>query len=259
VPAIDDAGAPAPPADRRSPSPRGCGLLPAAEQRCSCLREVLLDWASLGRHAAANAAAHAAAGAAAPAAGRVVLFGESIIQGWARAAGGGLSPDEAPLDRGVEGQTTEQMLVRFRQDVLELRPRVVVIGPGFGDLLGETGKKLPSEIQYNVETMTALARLHGLKVVLTSLPPVTDAKRGPDGVRVQQTAQLPPDHIVDLNAWLAGHARQRGFAFVDLHAALADPSGRMRADLTDDGLHPNTAGYVLLTPLIKRAIATSRR
>ena len=235
-------------------SPRGCNALATAEQRCACLAVVLRNWGGLDRHAAANAAE---AGADEAMRASAVFFGESMIAAWAQQPGG-FFPGKAYLPRGVEWQTTDQMLLRFRQDVLELRPRAVVIAPGLGDLIGETGRKSLAEIQDNLEAMSALARLHGIAVVLAGFPPASDGKRRPDGRRAFHSGELPPAHIAALNVWLAAHAARHGDVYLDWHRALADPSGQLADQLTDDGLLPNAAGFNAMTPLAEEAVSAAR-
>jgi acyl-CoA thioesterase-1 len=204
------------------------------------------DWADLARYREANAAL------AAPAAGeaRVVFMGNSIFEGWvkyfpAQFAG------KPYIGRGISGQTTPQMLVRFRQDVIALKPRAVVILAGTNDIAGNTGPSTLEMIEDNIASMTQLAQANGIRVVLCSVLPVFDYpwKRGLE----------PAPKIVALNSWLKAYAERVGAAFVDLHTPLADARQGLRAELAPDGVHPNEAGYALMAPLVQQGIEAALR
>jgi lysophospholipase L1-like esterase len=149
------------------------------------------------------------------------------------------------------------MLVRFRADVIALNPAAVVILAGTNDLAGNAGKATPDAIQNNLASMTDLAKVAGIRVVLASLLPITDEKKAADGTPIIRSTDRPPDSVRALNTWMAAWAKKKGYVYLDYHAALVDPAGSLKADLTDDGLHPNTAGYAVMGPLAERAIARS--
>src|SRR5205814_4978202 len=163
---------------------------------------------------------------------RVVFIGNSITDGWAK-----YFPTEFPgkpyVGRGIGGQTTPQMLVRFRQDVIALRPRVVVILAGTNDIAGNTGPSTLEMIEDNLASMAELARANGIRVVLASVLPVFDYpwRRGLE----------PAPKIVALNAWIKAYAERVGATYVDFHGAMADERNGMKSGLSSDGVHPNAA------------------
>lgn len=178
--------------------------------------------------------------------GRVVFMGNSITQGWAPLFPS-LFPGKPYVGRGIGGQTTAQMLLRFRQDVIALHPAAVVILAGTNDIAGNTGPTTVEEIQDNIASMADLARANGIRVVLCAVLPVYDYpwRRGLE----------PAPKIVALNSWLRSFAATHGDVFVDLHAATRDERNGMRAELANDGVHPNAAGYRVMSALVERGIA----
>lgn len=204
------------------------------------------DWANLARYRADNAALGA------PAAGtrRVVFMGNSITEGWAPRFAT-MFPGKPYVGRGISGQTTPQMLVRFRQDVIALKPAVVVILAGTNDIAGNTGPSTLEMIEDNLASMTEVAQANGIKVVLSSVLPVFDYPWKP-GLQ-------PAPKIVALNAWIRRYAASRGAVYLDYHSAMADERHGMRAGLADDGVHPNEAGYRIMATLAEQAIAAALR
>jgi lysophospholipase L1-like esterase len=231
--------------------PKGCSRLDVVLERLACTDYVLADWPRLGRYAAANAALPPLKRGER----RVVFFGDSITDNWSKKGYGGFFPGKPYVNRGIGGQTTAQMLVRFRADVVALAPAAVVILAGTNDLAGNSGKTTPEAIQNNLASMTDLAKVAGIRVVLASLLPITDDKRAPDGTPIIRSTDRPPESVRALNTWMATLAKKKGYGFLDYHAALADAEGELKAELTDDGLHPNAAGYAVMAPLAERAIA----
>jgi lysophospholipase L1-like esterase len=185
----------------------------------------------------------------------VVFFGDSITDNWSKAGYGGFFPGRPYVNRGIGGQTTSQMLVRFRADVLSVKASVVVILAGTNDVAGNAGPVALEDVKANLSTMAELARAHGLRVVLASLLPVSDDKKDAKGQAVVRTTDRPPAAILSLNAWLAEYAVENDAVYLDYHSAVADPEGRLRPDLNDDGLHPNAAGYAVMAPLAENAVA----
>jgi lysophospholipase L1-like esterase len=230
--------------------PRGCAPF-EAEERASCLEFVAFDYGRLSRFAAANAALSR------PKRGetRVVFFGDSITDGWSSPENGGFFAGRPYVNRGIGGQTTSQMLLRFRPDVIALEPRVVVILAGTNDVAGNAGDASVESIQDNLATLAELARAHDIKVVLASLLPVSDDKKDANGVPLTQTQQRPTGTLKTLNRWLSNYAAKNGHVHLDYFAAMADASGLLRPDLSDDGLHPNARGYAVMAPLAEAAIA----
>ena len=204
------------------------------------------DWAALGRFQRANAAL------AAPKPGeqRVVFMGNSITEGWAPLFDS-LFRGKPYVGRGISGQTTPQMLVRFRQDVIALEPKVVVILGGTNDIAGNTGPSSLEMIEDNLASMTELAKANRIRVVLVSVLPVADYpwRRGLE----------PAPKIVALNAWIRDYAKRMGETYLDLHSPMADEHQGMKAELTGDGVHPNAAGYALMSKLAQPAIDQALR
>jgi lysophospholipase L1-like esterase len=199
------------------------------------------DWAALARYQSANAQLGP------PKAGerRVVFMGNSITQGWAPLFDS-LFPGKPYVGRGISGQTTPQMLVRFRQDVIALKPQVVVILGGTNDIAGNTGPSTLEMIEDNLASMTELAKANGIRVVIVSVLPAADYpwKRGIE----------PAPKIIALNAWLKQYAASAGAVYLDLHSAMGDGRGGMRPELSGDGVHPNAVGYALMAKLTAPAI-----
>jgi lysophospholipase L1-like esterase len=206
----------------------------------------LQDWPALGRYRAQNATV----GAPAADENRVVFMGDSISDGWGRGRGK-FFPGKPYINRGISGQTTPQMLIRFRPDVVALQPKVVVILAGTNDIAGNTGPSTLEMIEDNLMSMAELARANGIKVVLSSVMPVCDYIR-------PQTERRPPEKIVALNAWMKSYAEKNGFVYLDYYSAMLDEKGMLKQELTFDGLHPNDAGYEVMGPLAEKAIALAK-
>jgi lysophospholipase L1-like esterase len=235
--------------------PKSCHRLTDLAEKVACFEHVAFDFGRTDRYAAANAAL-------APPRKRekrVVFFGDSITDNWSRAAFGGFFPGKPYVNRGIGGQTSAQMLIRFRADVIALKPRVVVILAGTNDVSANAGPITPEAIQNNLASLADLARANKIKVVLASLLPVCDDKKDGDGKPRLRTKDRPPETLRALNKWIAAFARKRRHVFLDYHKAMVDPRGLLRPELTDDGLHPNGAGYAIMKPLAERAIAAALR
>jgi acyl-CoA thioesterase-1 len=181
---------------------------------------------------------------------RVVFFGNSITEGWARYFPT-MFPGKPYIGRGISGQTTPQMLVRFRQDVVDLKPKVVVILAGTNDIAGNTGPSTIEMIEDNLASMAEVAKANGIRAVLSSVLPVYDYPWKP-GLE-------PAPKIIALNQWMKNYAREHGAVYLDYHSAMADARGGMRSELSPDGVHPNEAGYRIMAPLAERAIAEALR
>jgi acyl-CoA thioesterase I len=229
---------------------KGCDRF-AGDDKIACLRSLGFDFALLSRYAEANAAL------APPRAGekRVVFFGDSITDNWSKAGYGGFFPGKPYVNRGIGGQTTAQMLLRFRADVLALKPAVVVILAGTNDVAGNTGPATPEQIQSNLSSIAELARVHGVRVVFASILPVSDDKADRFGAPLRRSEGRPLATLRALNAWMAEYARKNGHVYLDYFTAMADAQGALRPELNDDGLHPNARGYAVMAPLAEKAIA----
>ena len=176
---------------------------------------------------------------------RVVFKGNKITENWQQYIATMFS-GKPYINRGISGQTTPQMLVRFRQDVVALHPGGVVILAGTNDIAGNTGPTTLEMIEGNLATMAELASAHEIKVVLCSVLPVHDYPWKP-GLE-------PAPKIVALNSWMKTYAAQHGAIYVDFHSAMADAQGGMRGGLSSDGVHPNESGYRIMGPLVEQAI-----
>ena len=187
---------------------------------------------------------------------RVVFMGDSITDSWDDPVYGGFFPGKPYINRGISGQTTPQMLIRFRPDVLALKPKVVVILAGTNDIAGNTGPMTLEMIEDNLKSMAELAAANGIRVVLASVLPVSDYELR-DGKPITQTGRRPPEKILALNKWLLDFAKQRGHVYLDYFSATVDDKGFLKNELSDDGLHPNAEGYKVMAPLAEAAIAAS--
>lgn len=203
---------------------------------------LLSDWAGLTQYGSENTELRPPA----PAEDRVVFLGDQVTESWGRGRQA-FFPGKPYLNRGIGGQTTPQMLVRFRQDVISLKPKVVVILAGANDVASTYGPATEGMTAENVMSMVELAQANGIRVVLASVTPVCDCF-------ANQTARRPQGKIIGLNGWIKDYAARSGATYLDYYSALAD--GRnLKKDLTVDGLLPNDAGYSIMAPLAEKAIA----
>ncbi|MGH9407886.1 MAG: SGNH/GDSL hydrolase family protein [Vicinamibacterales bacterium] len=235
------------------PSANSCPELASALQAVVHNDARLRDWAELGRYRELNRSVAAAVSGER----RVVFMGDSITDSWQEPRFGGFFPGKPYLDRGISGQTTPQMLVRFRPDVIDLDPKAVVILAGTNDIAGNTGPETNDDIERNLESMAELSKAHGIRVVLSSITPTSAYHTTARGI--PQTTQRPLARIKTLNDWIRQYADANGFVYLDYFSALVDQGGEMRADLTADDLHPNAAGYAIMAPLAQAAIERALR
>lgn len=248
--------APPPATQKYPPVPKSCWTrLTDPVERAACLETVLKDFGKLERFAGANTAL----GPVVRGQRRVVFFGDSITDNWSKPNYGGFFPGKPYVNRGIGGQTTGQMLLRFRPDVLALNPRAVVILAGTNDLAGNTGPVSAESIEDNLANMIELARAHKIGVAVASLLPVCDCKSSPDGKPIKRTGDRPQASIVALNLRIAALAKKYKVAYLDYFNALADPQGALKPELTDDGLHPNAAGYAVMAPMAEKVIGQIAR
>jgi lysophospholipase L1-like esterase len=226
---------------------------PCAETKAQLARveHRLEDWPALGRYHGANAKL------AAPARNeqRVVFMGDSITDSWDDPRYGGFFPGKPYVDRGISGQTTPQMLIRFRSDVIALKPKVVVILAGTNDIAGNTGAMSLEAIEDNLTSMAELARAYKIRIVLSSVMPISDYEKTKEGKPITRTMQRPPERIKALNDWIQKYAADNHAIFLDYYSAMVDDKGFLKENLSEDGLHPNQKGYDVMAPLAERAIS----
>lgn len=237
----------APRAMGQNPASAAAQSAPAAQPSaadCAKMQRQLLDWPNLARYGAADASL----GAPAPGESRVVFLGDSITDGWNLQE---YFPGKPYVNRGISGQTTPQMLIRFRQDVVDLRPQAVVILAGTNDIAGNTGPTTLQAIEDNFTSMAELAKASGIRVVLASVLPAYDYPWRP-GVQ-------PVEKISELNAWLRAYAAAHGLVYLDYYQAMQDSRHGLPASLSADGVHPNAAGYKIMAPLAEQAIGEALR
>jgi len=231
-----------------APSIPATGFAGLDQYRANRIAVFTDDYGQLARYRDANTALEAPA----PGDRRVVFFGDSITDIWKLAD---YFPGKPYVNRGIGGQTTPQMLVRFRRDVIDLHPKVVVILAGTNDIAGNTGPMRNEDIAANLASLAELARLHGIQVVFASILPVHNyTDRAKDFF-----AQRPMARILALNEWLKGFCAGSGEVYLDYFSALVDDKGLLKKDLADDGLHPNAAGYKIMAPLAEAAIAQAMK
>lgn len=198
------------------------------------------DFAQLCQYRAQNAALMKP-GSTPP---RVVFMGDSITEFWGDKDAAFFTAGK--IDRGISGQTTSQMLLRFRQDVIDLHPQAVHIMAGTNDVAGNTGPATLEQVEGNLASMAELAKVHGIRVILASVPPAARFPWRPD----MQTVPT----IQALNSWIKDYAARNGFTYVDYYGAMATPDGGMKAGLAEDGVHPTPEGYKVMEPLAEAAM-----
>jgi lysophospholipase L1-like esterase len=200
------------------------------------------DWPNLARYRDANRNLPPVSASES----RVVFMGDSITELWDRDSGKFFA-SKGYLGRGIGGQTTPQMLIRFQQDVVALKPKVVVINAGTNDIAGNTGPSSLEMIEDNLRSMTQIAAANGIHVVLASVTPAYDYpwKRGLE----------PADKVVSLNSWMKDYCARTGCVYADYFTPMADDKHGMKEGLSRDGIHPTPAGYAIMAPIAERAIA----
>lgn len=226
-------------------------LTPASEspaqlhQQIQQLQQQLQDWAQLQVYRQANATLPP------PQTGdnRVVFFGDSITQFWNLSV---YFPDRSYINRGIAGQTTPQLLIRFRPDVIALKPRVVVILAGTNDLAGNTGPMTLNQIEDNYASIAELAKAHQIRVVFASVLPIHDGTS-------KISEGRPLAKIKALNQWLKEYCIAGHCIYLDYYNSMLDARGMLRHELSDDGLHPNEQGYAWMAPLAATAIQQALR
>jgi lysophospholipase L1-like esterase len=208
------------------------------------LADQLQDWNQLGRYYSANEALKKEAVPA----GRVVFFGDSITDGWKLDQ---YFPGKPYVNRGISGQTTAQMLVRMFPDVIALKPAALILLAGTNDIARNNGPQTFEQITANIQAITELAQLHGIKVILCAVMPVSDYTQR------KQIARRPPADILKLNAWMKDYTAKVRAIYADYYAATVDDKGFLKDGFSADGLHPNPKGYELMAPVAAAAIKTA--
>jgi lysophospholipase L1-like esterase len=213
------------------------------EYRQSKMSTWMNDFPELARYHDANAALLSTE----PAPGRVVFMGDSITDGWHLAE---YFPDKPYVNRGISGQTTAQMLIRFRPDVVNLKPKVVVILAGTNDIAGNTGPMTVEQIEDNYASMAEIAKANNIRVVFASIVPINNYTER----AVPFFLNRSPEKILALNKWVKAYCEANGHVYLDYFTPMKDEKGLLRKDLAEDGLHPNKAGYKIMAPLAEAAI-----
>jgi len=234
----------------QSPAPATADPCAETKTQLTQMEDRLKDWPALGRYHDANTKVAAPANDEQ----RVVFMGDSITDGWDDPKYGGFFPGKPYIDRGISGQTTPQMLLRFRPEVIALKPKVVVILAGTNDIAGNTGPMTLEAIEDNLTSMAELARANKIRVVLSALLPISDYETR-EGKPIIQSMRRPPERIKALNDWMRKYAADTHAVYLDYYSAMADDKGFLKDELSDDGLHPNQKGYDVMAPLAERAIS----
>ncbi|MEK7725138.1 MAG: SGNH/GDSL hydrolase family protein [Acidobacteriota bacterium] len=218
------------------------------KQRADRLQARFNDFANLARYAKANSEATP------PAKGedRVVFLGDSITDSWKLAE---YFPNQLYINRGISGQTTPQMLLRMRPDVIAHKPKVMLLLAGTNDISANTGPVTNEYIQGNIEAIVETAHANGINVILASILPVSDYNKNAKGEAIIRTVQRPPARILELNKWIKEYCETKGLIYLDYFSATVDDKGFLKADLANDGLHPHAEGYKIMQKLAAEAIA----
>jgi lysophospholipase L1-like esterase len=218
----------------------------AMRQQIERMQRRLQDWPQLSRYVEANSKVPL------PERGetRVVFMGDSITAIWKLDE---YFSGKPYINRGISGQTTPQMLIRFRPDVIALKPRAVLILAGTNDIAGNTGPMTLEMIENNYASMAELAKANGIKVIFASVLPIHDYGR------TKVSERRSPEQILKLNEWLKGYCRANGHIFLDYFSKMVDEKGMLKAELANDGLHPNAEGYKVMEPLAESAIQQAMR
>jgi len=208
----------------------------------------LRDWANVNRYKQANETVSGT---------DVVFMGDSITDAWPQPRYN-FFPGKNYVGRGISGQTTPQMLIRMRPDVIAHKPKVVVFLAGTNDIAGNTGPMTDDEISGNIASMAEIAAANNIKVVLGSILPTSNYHQGPNQP-APQTVQRPLARIRALNDWMKRYASDKGHIYLDYFSAMIDDKGMLRTELSGDDLHPNEAGYAIMGPLAQAAIDRALR
>jgi acyl-CoA thioesterase I len=238
TPAAAQPAAPLPPALLE------CTDLAAALRTVATNDARLRDWPQIARYREANRTVTSP---------DVVFMGDSITDAWPQPRFGAFFPGKNYVGRGISGQTTPQMLIRMRPDVIALKPKVVVILGGTNDIAGNTGAMLDEQIEGNLASMAELASANGIKVVLSSITPTSQYHMASANT-VPQSTLRPLARIRAINEWMRQYAAAHRHVYLDYFSAMTDDKGLLRTELSGDDLHPNAAGYAIMAPLADAAV-----
>jgi lysophospholipase L1-like esterase len=238
----------APPVTAQEPGVPSCPELATAMTAMMRSDARLRDWPELARYREANRSLTAPAARES----RVVFMGDSITDSWPQPRFGEFFPGKPYIGRGISGQTTPQMLIRFRPDVIDLHAKAVVILAGTNDIASNTGPMTDEEIEGNLASMAELGKANHIKVVLSSILPVSEYHVPAAGV--PQTTRRPMARIRAINDWMKKYAAAESHVYLDYFPAMIDDKGLLRAEFSVDDLHPNAAGYAAMAPLAEAAI-----
>ncbi len=217
------------------------------KQRADRLQAYLHNFANLTRYSKANKEIKTPANGE----NRIVFLGDSITDSWKLAE---YFPNQPYINRGISGQTTSQILLRMRSDVIDLNPKVVVLLAGTNDIAGNAEIETNEFIQENIASIVDIAHQNGIKVILSSILPVSDYNRKSNGMIIYRTQHRPPKRILELNKWIKSFCEQRGLVYLDYFSATVDEKGFLKAELANDGIHPNAEGYKIMQKLASEAI-----
>lgn len=226
-----------------------CDALATALRPLAANDARLRDWPNLARYRQPNELVKTT---------DVVFMGDSITDAWPQPRFGAFFPGKNYVGRGISGQTTPQMLIRMRADVVAHKPKAVVILAGTNDIAGNTGPMTNGEIAGNIESMVEIAAANNIKVILSSVLPTSNYHQGPNQAS-PQTVQRPLERIRALNDWMKQYAAAKGHTYLDYYTAMIDAQGLLKAELSEDDLHPNAAGYAIMAPLAQAAIDRALR
>jgi lysophospholipase L1-like esterase len=222
--------------------------LAVEKQRGDRLQSRLNDYAQLARYAKANLEVLPTAKGE----NRVVFLGDSITDSWKLAE---YFPNQPYINRGISGQTTPQMLIRMQPDVIAHKPKVLILLAGTNDIAGNLGVMSNEFIQGNIRSIIELAHANGINVVLSSILPISDYNKNKAGEAIIRSTLRPPDRILALNKWIKTYCDERGLIYLDYFSVTVDDKGFLKAEIANDGLHPNAEGYKIMQKLAAVAIA----
>jgi lysophospholipase L1-like esterase len=227
-----------------------CSVLQAQMESLPCGRPLIGDFAQLAQFHDENDKLKSVAKQER----RVVFLGDSITANWWNLQNSRGPFGSLRINRGISGQVTGQMLLRFRQDVIELRPKVVVILGGTNDLGKIPLPTVTEIIEENLSSMVELAHANGIRVVLATIPPISDYERDKSGNQIVQSRYFAIEKINHVNNWIKQYSKEAGCVYLDYFSAVVDKNGFFSQGLSSDGIHPNSKGYALMEAQLEKAL-----